>query len=84
MDLEFFEREENGLWSRSSDGFSEKAYSEADIERLLAENGYELLAKYADDTFDAPSADTQRIVYAARCTRNGQQQPKAAPFTGRP
>jgi SAM-dependent methyltransferase len=73
MNLEFFEREENGLWSRSSDGFSEKAYSEEDIERLLAENGYELLAKYGDDTFEAPAADTQRIVYAARCIRNGQQ-----------
>ena len=72
MNLEFFEREENGLWSRSSDGFSEKAYSEEDIERLLAENGYELIAKYGDDTFDAPADDTQRIVYAARCIRNGQ------------
>ena len=72
MNLEFFEREENGLWSRSSDGFSEKAYSEEDIERLLAENGYELLAKYGDDTFDAPKPDSQRIVYAARCIRNGQ------------
>lgn len=72
MELEFFEREDNGLWSRSSDSFSEKAYSEEDIERLLAENGYELLAKYGDDTFGAPEADSQRIVYAARCIRNGQ------------
>ena len=72
MELEFFEREENGLWSRSSDSFSEKAYSEEDIERLLVENGYELLAKYGDDTFEAPKADSQRIVYAARCIRNGQ------------
>ena len=31
MNLEFFEREENGLWSRSSDSFSEKAFSENDI-----------------------------------------------------
>ncbi len=72
MNLEFFELEENGLYSRSSDCFSEKAYSEADIERLLAESGFEVIAKYGDDTFDAPTETTQRIVYAARCIRNGQ------------
>ena len=73
MELSFFELEENGLYSRSSDGFSEKAYSEADIERLLAECGFELLGKYGDDTLEPPKADSQRIVYAARCIRNGQK-----------
>jgi len=72
MNLEFFEREENGLWSRSSDSFSEKAYSEKDIEELLSQSGFELLGKYGDDTFDQPVEDCQRIVYAARCIRNGQ------------
>jgi SAM-dependent methyltransferase len=72
MNLEFFEREENGLWSRSSDSFSEKAYSEKDIEELLSQSGFELLGKYGDDTFDLPGEDCQRIVYAARCIRNGQ------------
>ena len=68
----FFEQEENGLYSRSSDGFSEKAYSEEGIERLLGECGFELLGKYGDDTLEPPKADSQRIVYAARCIRNGQ------------
>ena len=36
MNLEFFELEENGLYSRSSDSFSEKAYSEEIIEKLNA------------------------------------------------
>lgn len=72
MNLEFFEREENGLWSRSSDSFSEKAYSEKDIDELLSQSGFELLGKYGDDTFDPPGEDCQRIVYAARCIRNGQ------------
>lgn len=72
MNLEFFEREENGLYSRSSENFSEKAYSEEAIERLLTETGFELLAKYGDDTFESPTDTTQRIVYAARCIRNGQ------------
>ena len=73
MELEFFELEENGLYSRSSDGFSEKAYSEEDIEKLLAECGFEILGKYGDDTFEPPKADAQRIVYAARCIRSGQK-----------
>ena len=72
MNLEFFEHEDNGMWSRSSDGFSEKAYSEDEIEKLLADCGFELLAKYGDDTFSPPAETSQRIVYAARCIRNGQ------------
>ena len=66
MNLEFFEREENGLYSRSSDGFSEKAYSQQDIEKILADTGFEMLAKYGGDTFEYPEDDTQRIVYVAR------------------
>lgn len=74
MNLEFFELEENGLYSRSSDSFSEKAYSEAELEKLLAETGFELLAKYGDDTFESPAENAQRIIYAARCKNNGQTQ----------
>ena len=66
MELVFFEKEENGLWSRSSDSFSEKAYSEELIEQLLDECGLELVAKYGDDSFDPPKEDSQRIVYVAR------------------
>jgi SAM-dependent methyltransferase len=73
MQLEFFELEENGMYSRSSDSFSEKAYSEEDIEKLLEECGFEFLGKYSDDSFEPPKEDSQRIVYAARCIRNGQQ-----------
>ncbi len=72
MHLEFFEREENGLYSRSSDSFSEKAYSEEQLEALLTETGFELVAKFGDDSFDSPAPDAQRIVYVARCIKNGQ------------
>lgn len=72
MNFEFFEREENGLYSRSSESFSEKAYSEEAIEKLLEESGFKVLAKYGDDTFDPPTETSQRIIYAARCIKNGQ------------
>lgn len=72
MNLEFFELEENGLYSRTSDSFSEKAYSEESIEELLHECGFELLAKFGDDSFSPPACNSQRIVYAARCVNSGQ------------
>ena len=48
------------------------AKSEEDIEKLLKNAGFELLAKYGDDTFEPPTETTQRIVYVARCIDNGQ------------
>ncbi|MCM1529885.1 MAG: class I SAM-dependent methyltransferase [Alistipes sp.] len=72
MNLEFFELEDNGLYSRSSDSFSEKAYSEEELEKLLAEEGFEILAKYGDDTMLPPENDTQRLVYVTRILRSGQ------------
>lgn len=69
MNLEFFELEENGLYSRTSDSFSEKAYSIKQLDELLIKNGFEILARYADDSFSEPQEDTQRIVYAARKIR---------------
>lgn len=73
MNLEFFERLDNGLYSRSSDSFSEKAYSEEELEKLLSKTGFELLAKYGDDSFDFPAEDTQRIVYTARKIKQEDQ-----------
>ncbi len=72
MNLVFFEREENGLYSRTSESFSEKAYSETELENLLTETGFEIIGKYGDDTFLPPSHDCQRIVYAVRCVNSGQ------------
>ncbi|MBR6386397.1 MAG: class I SAM-dependent methyltransferase [Ruminococcus sp.] len=66
INLEFFEREENGLYSRSSESFSERAYSRESIERILKDTGFELLAEYGDDSFENPKEDTQRIIYVAR------------------
>lgn len=66
MNLEFFELMENGLYERSSDSFSEKAYTNEEIEALLSETGFELLACYDDDSFSAPREDSQRLVYTAR------------------
>lgn len=64
--LEFFELEANGLYSRSSESFSEKAYSTELLDEMLCDCGFEILAKYGDDSFAPPEDTTKRIVYVAR------------------
>ncbi len=64
--LEFFEQTPEGLYERSTESFSEKAYSCEKIERLLTECGFEILEKFGDDTFSPPVETTQRIVYCVR------------------
>lgn len=66
INLEFFERQDNGLYDRSTESFSEKAYSCEQIEKLLSECGFEILEKFGDDTFSPPTNTTQRIIYCAR------------------
>lgn len=69
MDLVFFELEENGLYSRSSDSFTEKAYSCELIETMLKECGFEILGKYGGDTFEPPHDTVERIIYAVRAIK---------------
>ena len=66
INLEFFELEANGLYSRSSESFSEKAYSTELLDEMLCDCGFEILAKYGDDSFAPPEDTTKRIVYVAR------------------
>ena len=66
INLEFFELEANGLYSRSSESFSEKAYSTELLDEMLCDCGFEILAKYGDDSFAPPENTTKRIVYVAR------------------
>lgn len=69
MKLEFFELCENGSYTRSSDSFTEKAYSEELLDNMLKNSGFEIIAKYGGDTFDPPTETTQRIVYTARAIK---------------
>ena len=46
--------------------------NEEELEKALTDAGFEIVAKYGDDTFDSPAPDCQRIVYAAKCIVNGQ------------
>ena len=63
--LDFFE-EENGVYYRSCESFSERAYDDALLREMLESAGFEVEAVYGDLSFDAPAEDEQRAIYVAR------------------
>ena len=65
ISLDFFE-EEDGAYYRSSESFTERAYSHEEIMQFAENAGMELLAVFEGDTFSAPKADTQRWVYVMK------------------
>ncbi len=65
IELDFFE-EEDGVYYRSSESFSEKAYELDLIKNMLEESGFEVIGIYDDMTFEPVKADTERAVFSAR------------------
>lgn len=63
--LDFFE-EENGLYRRSSEYFTECAFSDETIRRLLEEAGFSDVKAYGELSRHAPSETEERIFYVAR------------------
>lgn len=64
--LDFFEEDENGLYSRCSEYITERAYSTGTVKKLLEESGFEMLGCFGDLTFEAPKDDEQRVIFTAR------------------
>lgn len=73
IDLDFFE-EENGVYYRSSESFSERAYTDAEIRKMLTDVGFEVEAVYGDLTFESPKADEQRAIYVARMKKSRNKE----------
>lgn len=66
INLDFFEySRESDSYYRSSESFSERAYSMEELNSMLVNSGFELVAQYADDSFDCVKPDTQRIICVA-------------------
>ena len=66
MCLDFFERREDGLYSKYEDEFSEIAFDESVIDSILIKNGFEIAAKYDYDTVSPPKPDSEKLVYVAK------------------
>lgn len=65
MWLDFFEKQENGSYERYDESFSEIAFDDAVIEKIVVGSGMEIVGKYDYDTTEPPKADSEKIVYVA-------------------
>ena len=63
--LDFFEYQD-GLYSRESEQFTECAYPMEQVVAMLEKAGFGQVQIYHELSFDAPKADSQRLVYAAK------------------
>lgn len=63
--LDFF-AEEDGVYLRSSEDFSERAYSEESLRQMLQNAGLETLAVWGDLRFETPRDDEQRLIFVAQ------------------
>ncbi len=68
INLDFFERDEDGLYCRSSEAFCERVYSLDELRDMLAHAGMEICEMYDDYTYCAPNEKTERIVYICKKT----------------
>lgn len=63
--LDFFIPDENGLYLRETEQFSERAYSDMDLIKWLNEAGLTIKAVYGDMTFDDPKENCERKIFVA-------------------
>lgn len=64
--VSFFIEQENGLYERVEEYHYERAYSMEEIENGLQAAGMELVEVYDGYSFDAPNAESERLLFAAR------------------
>lgn len=63
--LDFFE-EEDGVYYRSGESFTERAYELSEIKLWLEQAGFEVIGIYDDMTLEAVRADSERAVFLAK------------------
>lgn len=65
ISLDFFE-EEDGIYYRSGESFTERAYELNDIKAWLEEAGFEVIGIYDDLTLDDVKQNSERAVFLAK------------------
>ena len=73
MRLDFFVEQPDGRYERYCDAVRERAYSDKTMQKLLRDCGWQVLAVYDDMSFDAPAAESERVVYVVRNTRTREE-----------
>ncbi len=64
--LDFFMPDDDGLYERYSEDFTETAYPIEQIKNSLENIGFEVLAIYGDDSFNNADDKTERAIFVAR------------------
>lgn len=66
ISLDFFSPAQNGLWERSTEEFTERAYPLEELEKMLVKSGFSVSGIYDDLTLDPVGPDSERAVLLAR------------------
>lgn len=68
IDLDFFEPDGDSYY-RSSEQFSERAYTHEELSEWLKAADLEIIGYYGEMTKQPPKDDEQRVIYLARCVK---------------
>ncbi len=66
INLDFFEKQENGQYVRFFEEFYERYYSTEKLEEMLKSAGLKIDCIYADDTFCSPKENSERLIYLVK------------------
>lgn len=64
--LDFFEKEDDGKYTRYSENFVEHYFAPKKIESILEKNDFQIIGKYDGYTEDEVTDNTQRILYVCK------------------
>lgn len=64
--VNFFVRQENGLYERIEEFHYQKAYETDQVKELLRASGLQLLAVYGENTKEEPEPECERVYFVAR------------------
>ncbi len=71
ISLDFFRETEDGTYERSSEDFSERAYTNEFLQECIKAAGLETVAVLGDMSLDAPDKTEERVYYVTRRVNNG-------------
>lgn len=66
INLDFFVKNTKGSYERFSESFKETAFSDEEITNAAENAGFRVVNRFAENGFEAPEKDTERIYYVVR------------------
>lgn len=66
IDLDFFEADESGVYTRTGESFTEYFYNDAQLTHALEQGGFQLCAVLEDMAFEAPGEKSERKIFVAK------------------